>query len=156
MNQNQSQNINILIVEPGKAPRPAVIPNTLETVEAALGGSVQVGCFLPERVLLISRENTDSLAPNRRMPQGNGYVSGTFILCGIPEEGCEFASLTAKQQEEFQGIFAKPGEFMMIGGTVYTDPDDVADAAYDLWDVMKNGETVVLTKWGGTVSGGPV
>ena len=51
------QKMDILIVEPGKAPRPAALPdNTLEAVEAVLGGAAQVGCFLPQRVLLISRE----------------------------------------------------------------------------------------------------
>lgn len=49
------QKMDILIVEPGKAPRPAALPdNTLEAVEAVLGGAAQVGCFLPQRVLLIS------------------------------------------------------------------------------------------------------
>ena len=37
----------------------------------------------------------------------------------------------------------------MIGGAVYIDPDDVADAVYSMWDTMRDGETVVLTKWGG-------
>ena len=150
MNQNKSRNINVLIVEPGKAPRPVAIPNTLEAVETAVGGITQMGCFLPKRVLLISCENTDGLKPNRCMPQGNGYISGTFLLCGIPEEGCDFDSLTPKQQQEFQDIFSKPGEFMAVGGTVYTDPDNVADAVYNLWDTMKDGETVVLAKYGGT------
>lgn len=150
MNQNQSRNINVLIVEPGKAPRSAAIPNTLEAVEAAVGGNAQLGCFLPKRVLLVSRENTHGLKPNRCMPQGHGYISGTFLLCGIPEEGCDFDSLTPGQQQEFQDIFAKPGEFMAVGGTVYADPDNVADAVYNLWDTMRDGEAVTLTKYGGT------
>lgn len=144
-----NQNMDILIVEPGKAPRPAAIPNTLEAVEAAVGGTVQIGCFLPQRVLLISREDADGLAPNRPMPHGDGYISGTFLLCGIPEEGSDFASLTPGQQKSFQDIFARPGEFMMVGGRVYADPDDVADTVYGLWDSLGDGETVVLTKWGG-------
>ena len=42
------QKMDILIVEPGKAPRPAALPdNTLEAVEAVLGGAVQGGGFLP-------------------------------------------------------------------------------------------------------------
>lgn len=144
------QKMNILIVEPGKAPRPAALPdNTLEAVEAVLGGAAQVGCFLPQRVLLISREDTGGLAPNRCMPGGKGFVNGTFLLCGIPEEGCLFDSLTPGQQKEFQELFARPGEFMMVGSETYADPDDVADKVYSLWDTLKNGETVVLTKWGG-------
>ena len=144
------QKMDILIVEPGKAPRPAALPdNTLEAVEAVLGGTAQVGCFLPQRVLLISREDTGGLAPNRCMPGGKGFVNGTFLLCGIPEEGCLFDSLTPGQQKEFQELFARPGEFMMVGSETYADPDDVADKVYSLWDTLKDGETVVLTKWGG-------
>ena len=145
-----TQNMDILIVEPGKAPRPAALPdNTLEAVEAVLGGAAQVGCFLPQRVLLISREDTGGLAPNRCMPGGKGFVNGTFLLCGIPEEGCLFDSLTPGQQKEFQELFARPGEFMMVGSETYADPDDVADKVYSLWDTLKDGETVVQTKWGG-------
>lgn len=144
-----NENINILIVEPGKAPRPAVTANTLEAAERLVGGAVQVGCFLPQRVLLVSRENTEGLAPNRAIPHGKGYISGVFLLCGIPEDGCNFASLTPEQQKEFQDRFAYPDEFMMIGTAIHSDPDDVADAVYALWDSLGDGETVVLTKWGG-------
>lgn len=148
------QKMDILIVEPGNAPRPAALPdNTLEAVEAVLGGTAQVGCFLPQRVLLLSREDTGGLAPNRCMPGGKGFVSGTFLLCGIPEEGCLFDSLTPGQQKEFQELFARPGEFMMVGSEVYADPDDMADKVYSLWDTLGNGETVVLTKWGGQAQG---
>ena len=151
------QKMDILIVEPGKAPRPAALPdNTLEAVEAVLGGTAQVGCFLPQRVLLLSREDTGGLAPNRCMPGGKGFVNGTFLLCGIPEEGCLFDSLTPGQQKEFQELFARPGEFMMVGSETYADPDDVADKVYSLWDTLKNGETVVLTKWGGQDRGAAV
>ena len=86
---------------------------------------------------------------NRCLPGKDGYISGTFLLCGIPEEGCLLDSLTARQQKEFQDIFVRPGEFMMVGSTAYADPDDVADAVYSLWDTLSDGDTVVLTKWGG-------
>ena len=47
--------IDILAVEPGKAPRPVAIPDTVEAAEAFLGGGAELGCFLPQRVMLISR-----------------------------------------------------------------------------------------------------
>ena len=151
------QSMDILVVEPGKPPRPAVLPdNTLEAVEAALGGAVQIGCFLPQRVLLVSREDAGGLAPNRCLPGKKGLVRGTFLLCGIPDEGSLFASLTAGQQKTFQELFARPGEFMMVGGEVYADPDDVADKVYSLWDTLGSGETVVLTKWGTSSRGAAV
>lgn len=151
-----NENINILVVEPGKAPRPATMRNTLEAAERIVGGAVQIGCFLPQKVLMLYQEYMDGLTPNRPIPHGNGYICGTFLLCGIPEEGCNFASLTPEQQKEFQDMFACPGEFMLIGGTAYTDPDDVADAVYDLWETMRSGQTVVLTKWGDQTGTEPV
>ncbi len=63
-----SKNIEILMVEPGKTSHPTVLPDTMEAAEAVLGGTVQVGCFLPQRVLLVSLEDTTGLAPNRPMP----------------------------------------------------------------------------------------
>ena len=40
---------------------------------------------------------------------------------------------------------------MEIGGALYSDPDDVADAAYRLWEMMADGETVLFTKRGSTI-----
>lgn len=141
--------INILIVEPGKAPRPAAMRNTLEAAEKIVGGALQIGCFLPQRVLMLYQENKDGLTPNRPIPYSGGILYGTFLLCGLPENGINFDSLTPGQQKEFQDTFAAPGDFMLVGNTAYVDPDDVADAVYNLWDTLRDGETVVLTKWGG-------
>lgn len=142
------QKIEILLVEPGKAPCPATVNSTLEKVEGMLGGPAQLGCFLPQRVMLVSRQDAEGLVPNRRMPGKKEAIRGTFLLCGIPEEGREFASLSAGQMEEFRSVFAVPGIFLEIGGKVYLDPDDAADAVYRLWETMGDGESVELTKWG--------
>ena len=144
------QKIGILVVEPGKAPRPETVNGTLEAVEGMLGGPAQLGCFLPQRVMLVSRQDTDGLVPNRCMPGKKEVIHGTFLLCGIPEEGNQFASLSNSQTEEFQATFAELGQFMEIGGALYSDPDDVADAAYRLWETMVDGETVLFTKRGST------
>lgn len=145
--------IEIFIVEPGKTPRIVPMENTMEAAEELLGGTAQVGCFLWQRVLLISRQCQDGMRPNRRMPDGKGCVRGTFLLCGIPEEGYMFDSLTAAQQKEFQAVFEKPGEFMAVGNSIYADPDDAVEAFYNLWDTMRDGESVTLTKWGGKGKG---
>lgn len=148
------QKIEILVVEPGKAPRPETVDSTLEAVERMLGGPAQLGCFLPQRVMLVSCQDTEGLVPNRRMPGKKEAIRGTFLLCGIPEEGSDFASLTHIQQEEFQAVFAGPGEFMEIGGVLYSDPDDAADAVYKLWETLGDGERVALTKHGMAQPGG--
>lgn len=143
-----NQKIDILIVKPGEAPCRASIENTFEAAEEMLGGVAQIGCFLPQKVLLLSRQDGESLRPNRLMPRRKDIINGPFLLCGVSEKGSDFVSLTSGQRKEFQDIFARPGEFMTVGGTVYADPDDVADAVYRLWDTLGDGETVTLTKWG--------
>lgn len=47
------QKINILIVEPGKEPRPATVEDTLEAFQQIVGGPIEAGCYLPQRVMLI-------------------------------------------------------------------------------------------------------
>lgn len=103
------QRMEVLIVEPGKAPRTEMVDNTLEAVEEALGGRAQLGCFLPQRVMLVSRQDVAGLAPNRCLPGKKEAIHGAFLLCGIPEEGSSLASLTRGQREEFQAVFAAPG-----------------------------------------------
>lgn len=112
------KDIDILIVEPDRLPQTVSIPNTFKAIEEILGGGIQVGCFLPKRVFLISREDKTGLIPNRRIPGSNEYINGTFILCGVPEEGSSFASLTKEQQKEFQKVFAVPLKNTVSEGVV--------------------------------------
>lgn len=149
-----AKEINILVVEPGKAPRPAKVRNTLDTFAAIVGGPVEIGCYLPQRVMLIRRENgkAQGLPPNRANPRAGEYIAGTFLLCGFEDDS--FISLTPAQQVEFQDYFSKPGEFMLVGTeTVCAAPGELAMTACKLWESMKSGQSVVMTKWGGAVGG---
>ena len=147
-----NKEIDILVVEPGKAPRPARVKDTLETFSEIVGGPIEAGCYLPQRVMLICNGEGKNmgLPPNRTVPNSKDrdYIAGTFLLCSF--EGEHFASLTPAQQAEFQGYFAKPGEFMMFGTElICADWAQTALAACRMWDGMKDGESLVLTKWGG-------
>lgn len=51
--------INILVVEPGKAPRPARVDYSLETFSQIVGGELAMGCFLPQRVMLLYNEDKE-------------------------------------------------------------------------------------------------
>jgi len=102
------QKINVLVVEPGKAPRLAQVMNTMEAFAETVGGSVEAGCYLPQRVMMICQENglKRGLALNRANPATGEKIVGTFLLCGFEENS--FISLTATQQAEFQRLFADP------------------------------------------------
>ena len=103
------QKINVLIVEPGKEPRPATVEDTLEAFQQIVGGPIEAGCYLPQRVMLVcnSEGKHMGLMPNRENPTDSGdFIAGTFLLCSF--EGEHFASLTAAQQKEFEAYFALP------------------------------------------------
>lgn len=150
-----TQEINVLVVETGKAPRPARVLNTMDAFAEIVGGPVEAGVYLPQRVMLIRNEQGKALGlpPNRSNPHAEDYIAGTFLLCGF--EGDSFTSLTPAQQAEFEERFAKPGEFMLIGAeTVCASLGELVANACKLWEDMKSGESVVLTKWGGSPEGG--
>lgn len=101
--------INILVVEPGEAPRPAKVEDTLEAFQKIVGGPIEAGCYLPQRVMLVcnSEGKHMGLMPNRENPTDSGdFIAGTFLLCGF--EGEHFASLTPAQRREFEAYFALP------------------------------------------------
>ena len=150
-----AREINILVVEPGKAPRPAKVMDTLDAFSEIVGGPIEMGSYLPQKVMLISNgEGKNMGLPfNRADPRGGDYIAGTFLLCSF--EGDRFISLTQAQQLEFQSVFADPGEYMVVDtDTVCTTRGEAALAVIKLWDSMRNGQSVVLTKWGGSPQGG--
>lgn len=148
------QEINVLVVEAGKAPRPERVLNTMEAFAEIVGGPVEAGVYLPQRVMLIRNERGKALGlpPNRTDSRTKDYIAGTFLLCGF--EGTSFASLTQAQQNDFLEYFAKPGEFMVIGTeTVCASPAELGLTVCKLWENMGSGESVVMTKWGGKTRG---
>ena len=104
-----TKEIDILVVEPGEAPRPAKAEDTLEAFQQIVGGPIEAGCYLPQRVMLICNGEGKhmGLMPNRENPMDSGdFIAGTFLLCSF--EGEHFASLTPAQQTQFQAYFALP------------------------------------------------
>ncbi len=105
-----TREIDILVVEPGKAPRSAKVEDTLEAFQQIVGGPIEAGCYLPQRVMLICNGEGKNmrLMPNRENPTDcRDFIAGTFLLCSF--EGEHFASLTAAQQKEFETYFALSG-----------------------------------------------
>ena len=101
--------IDILVVEPGKSPYPAQVEDTLEAFQKIVGGPIEAGCYLPQRVMLIcnSEGKNMGLMPNRENPTDcRDFIAGTFLLCSF--EGEHFASLTDAQRKEFETYFALP------------------------------------------------
>jgi len=90
-----TKEINVLVVEPGKSPRPATVKASIEAFAEVIGGTVETGCYLPQRVMLICREDD---------PGTGGCITGPFLLCGFEDDS--FISLTDAQMSEFQHHFS--------------------------------------------------
>lgn len=104
-----TREIDILVVEPGKAPRPAKVEDTLEAFEKIVGGPIEIGRYLPQRVMLICNGEGKhmGLMPNWENPaDSQDFIAGAFLLCSF--EGEHFASLTAAQRKEFEAYLALP------------------------------------------------
>ena len=115
--------INILVVEPRKEPRRATVADTLKTLQDIVGGPIEVGCYLPQQVMLIcnGEGKNAGLPPNRPSPANPGdCIHGTFLLCGY--EGEHFASLSDEQRETFQKYFALPSAPVRPGEEVRKHP----------------------------------
>ncbi len=110
-----AKQIDILLVEPGKNPRPAKVEDTLEAFQEVVGGPIEAGCYLPQRVMLVCNSEAvkRGLPPNRANPATpHKFIAGTFLLCSF--EGEQLISLNDEQREKFKVYFALPGE---EGGT---------------------------------------
>ena len=106
--------MRILLVEPGRVPRPAEIGDSLEAMQAVVGGHIQAVYPFEEPVALVSNDEGKllGLPLNRVLWLSNGkiydVIAGTFFLCSAPPDSDRFASLTEEQiarySERFRAI----------------------------------------------------
>ena len=96
--------MRILIVEPGRKPRPAEIDGTVESMQET-----------EDIALVFNNDPNGPLLPQNRGVR-NDIVRGSFFLCGAPEDGNRFVSLTVEQLRYYAEIFALPEVFLNLGG----------------------------------------
>lgn len=104
--------MRVLIVEPGKAPRAKELADSLEAMQAVVGGLIQAVYPFEEPVALVCNEEGKlmGLPPNRmlRDPEtGEVYdvICGTFFLCAAPPDSDSFQSLTEEQIARYTRLF---------------------------------------------------
>lgn len=151
-----NKHIHILVVEPEKAPYALRIENSGEAAERVIGGKFDAYCLMPHKVLLLHRQDGEQagLPSNRKNPYLPGYIHGTFLLCGLGDNGT-LASLTFPQIHEFQSMFTlpdgpppMPDEYMTVENKICATPNELLLAVYHLWDDLAVGESATLTKHG--------
>ncbi len=94
-----NQKINILIVEPGKEPRAAAVEDTLEAFQQVVGGPIEAGCYLPQRVMLVC---------NGKLNGGPHWNPAKRFQWG-EEEGRERAQFSPEAETEQSGLSSDEG-----------------------------------------------
>ncbi len=111
--------MKILLVEPGKVPRPLEITPSLKSMQQLVGGPIQAVYPFEEPVTLICHEEGKllGLPLNRalRSPEaGEIYdiIAGPFFLCSAPPDSDHFESLTEEQLERYTRRFSAVEYFL--------------------------------------------
>lgn len=139
------ENLYMLIVEPGKTPRPICVAHSTETLQQLVGGELGIFRTYPDGAALVCnrRGKSDGLPPNRRISKGR-YIAGTFFICALKKQG--FASLSLRQQDTYLQQFAIPDKFMIINNRVCCYPEDAIPEIFRMWNDMDGSELAVLGK----------
>lgn len=101
--------MKVLIVEPMQPCRVQEIPDTLEAMQALVGGSIQAVYPFEEPVAVVCNEEGKHLGLpfNRPLLDENGLpydiVCGAFFVAGLGAE--DFVSLTDEQIQNYKTMF---------------------------------------------------
>ena len=119
----------VLMIEPGKAPGRLELSHSLEEMQKAVGGFIQILYPFGEPVALVCNEEGKllGLPANRALRDESGavydIVCGTFFLCGALPDSDTLGSLTEEQISRYERRFARPELFLNLGGHIICLPD---------------------------------
>ena len=113
--------MDVLIVEPEKAPRMASIIGDLNSLQQVVGGFIEAVYPYDDPVAIVCHEEGKLIGlPLNRKLEDYDIIAGTFIVCGLGEE--DFDSLTPELAEKYRDKFADPEIFMKMGNRIVAIP----------------------------------
>ena len=116
------EKMTVLKVFPGKRPETVVLPDTLEDLQKAVGGYIEVIHPFDDSACIICNEEgkLNGLPLNRALTDDSGkitdIIAGAFLVAGVSDEG--FSSLSAEQIRKYSDLYAKPQLFFRQGGRI--------------------------------------
>ena len=113
--------MNVLLIEPEKAPRAAEIGSDLKSMQKTVGGYIEAVYPYDDPVALVCNEEGKLIGlPLNRKLEDYDIIAGTFFICGLNEDN--FDSLTPELMEKYRQKFARPEMFMRLGGQIIAIP----------------------------------
>ena len=120
--------MNVLVVEPMKAPYMKEIGDGLKPMQQVVGGSIQAVYPFKEQVALVCNEEgkMNGMPLNRALRDERGeiydIIAGTLFIAGLGEE--DFISLNNELAEQFIKRFEQPETFINMDGKIIAVPAD--------------------------------
>ena len=124
--QNMSDKIKVLVVEPMQEPYTKEIDSSLKSLQNEVGGNIQAIYPFEEEAAIICNEEgkINGLELNRALYDDNGriydIVAGTFLICGLTEDN--FGSLPDELINQFSEQFKQPETFIQVGHDILASP----------------------------------
>ncbi len=113
--------MDVLIVEPEKAPRMAAISGDLNSLQQVVGGHIEAVYPYNDPVALVCNEEGKLIGlPLNRKIEDHDIIAGTFMICGLGED--DFCSLSPELAEKYKQKFADPEMFMRVGNKIVALP----------------------------------
>lgn len=113
--------MNVLIIEPEKAPREAEIGEGLKAMQDVVGGYIEAVYPYDDSVALVCNEEGKLIGlPLNRKIEDFDIIAGTFFICGLSEDN--FATLEPELMEKYKEKLARPEMFMRLGKHIIAVP----------------------------------
>ena len=118
--------MNVLMVEPGKAPYETQIGDDLQSMQALVGGHLEAVYPFDQPVALVCNEDGKraGLPFNRALRDSDGdiydIVAGNFFIAGLGEN--DFTDLPHELAERFAEQFRQPEIFMHVDDKIVAAP----------------------------------
>lgn len=122
--------INVLLVQPMKAPKMVTINDSLESMQRVVGGRIEEYMPFEDDVALVCNEEgkMNGMQLNRGIfdEQGNlqDIIAGDFFIAYAPIESEKFLSLPEDLTNKYAKRFEKAEQFMMMDGAIKVIPFD--------------------------------
>ena len=118
--------MQVLVVEPLKAPYVKEINEGLISLQHEVGGPIEIACeFEYEAAILCNEEGKlEGLELNRALFDDHGeirdIIAGSFVIVGLTED--DFGSLTPEQISKYSEMYRHPEIFLMQNGKIVMIP----------------------------------
>ena len=120
--EREKTSMDVLLIEPMKAPRPIQIDNGLEPLQQVVGGDIQAVYPFDDPVAIIINDEGKNigLKPNRALRDEEGTIydilPGNALIVGLGEEN--FTDLSPELMKKYSDFFRIPEKFLNINGNI--------------------------------------